>query len=301
MCGSYANNVFAASTVPGITATGRCPAPSYNGGGFGIFNSGNTTRGQTGRWQTVAPAGLELVGATASQFVSVGVNDGADYGGGFYWAGGGAGTNDQTPSTVGYHVRIPVELLRHAAGVREEQLLCPRAARRPDLLALRPGDERPGLQRAQRPLADDRLDQGNVAVRHVGRLAIRPLLALGEPQRAADRYHHVRAGRLDLASVRRAGDQPVRGHDSLRPGRGAADAQRERCGGRPGEPQQDGLHRQQHPDDLAQRSSRRAVDGRDAIRHGDGRRKPVRDRADRVHRRRRARRRRSPARAPKSR
>src|SRR5579859_2219892 len=78
VCGSYANNVFVSSTVPGITTTGRCPAPSYNGGGFGLFNSGTTTRGKSGRWQTVAPAGLELVGATASQLVSVGVNDGAD-------------------------------------------------------------------------------------------------------------------------------------------------------------------------------------------------------------------------------
>jgi hypothetical protein len=101
VCGSYGNNVFAASTVSGITTTGRCPAPSYNGGGFGLFNSGNTTKGQTGRWQTVAPGGLELVGATASQLVSVGVNDGSGYGGGFYWAGGGAGTNDQTPSSQG--------------------------------------------------------------------------------------------------------------------------------------------------------------------------------------------------------
>lgn len=83
VCGSYGNNVFAASTVSGITTTGRCPAPSYNGGGFGLFNSGNTTRGEAGRWQTVAPGGLELVGATASQIVSVGVNDGGDYGGRF--------------------------------------------------------------------------------------------------------------------------------------------------------------------------------------------------------------------------
>jgi hypothetical protein len=107
VCGSYANNVFAASTAPGITTTGQCPAPSYNGGGFGIFNSGNTTRGQTGRWQTATPAGLELVGASASQIVSVGVNDGSDYGGGFYWAGGGAETNDQTPSTVGFTFASP--------------------------------------------------------------------------------------------------------------------------------------------------------------------------------------------------
>lgn len=101
VCGSYANNVFVSSTVPGITATGRCPTPSYNGGGFGLFNSGTTTKGQSGRWQTTAPAGLQILGATASQLVSVGVNDGADYGGGFYWAGGGVGTNDKSPSTMG--------------------------------------------------------------------------------------------------------------------------------------------------------------------------------------------------------
>jgi hypothetical protein len=98
VCGSYGNNVFVSSTVPGITATGRCPTPSYNGGGFGLFNSGTTTKGQSGRWQTTAPAGLELVGATANQLVSVGVNDGADYGGGFYWAGGGAGPTTSRPA-----------------------------------------------------------------------------------------------------------------------------------------------------------------------------------------------------------
>ena len=100
VCGSYANNVFAANSVPGITATGQCPAPSYNGGGFSLFNSGTTTKGQTGQWQTTTPAGLELVGVTANQIISAGVNDGGDFGGGFYWAGGGAGTNDQTPSSV---------------------------------------------------------------------------------------------------------------------------------------------------------------------------------------------------------
>ena len=101
VCGSYGNNVFASGSVAGISATGRCPTPSYNGGGFGLFNSGNTTKGQSGRWQTTAPGGLELIGATASQLVSTGINDGSDYGGGFYWAGGGVGTNDQSPSTLG--------------------------------------------------------------------------------------------------------------------------------------------------------------------------------------------------------
>jgi len=101
VCGSYANNVFTSGSVPAISATGRCPTASYNGGGFGLFNSGNSTKGQAGRWQTATPAGLELVGATASQLVSYGINDDQDYGGGFYWAGGGVGTNDQSPSTLG--------------------------------------------------------------------------------------------------------------------------------------------------------------------------------------------------------
>ena len=101
VCGSYANNVFTSSSVPGITATGRCPAPSYNGGGFGLSPSGTTTKGQTGRWQTTTPPGLVLVGATASQLVSAGVNDGGSFGGGFYWAGGGTGANDQTQGTLG--------------------------------------------------------------------------------------------------------------------------------------------------------------------------------------------------------
>ena len=38
VCGSYANNVFARAQSPGITTTGQCPAPSYNGGGFGLYN-----------------------------------------------------------------------------------------------------------------------------------------------------------------------------------------------------------------------------------------------------------------------
>jgi len=101
VCGSYANNVFSSSSVPGISTTGRCPAPSYNGGGFSLFPSGTTTKGQTGRWQTTAPPGLVLVGATANQLVSAGVNDGGDFGGGFYWAGGGTGANDTTQGTLG--------------------------------------------------------------------------------------------------------------------------------------------------------------------------------------------------------
>jgi hypothetical protein len=101
VCGSYANNLFSSSVVPGISATGRCPAPSYNGGGFSLFPGGTTTKGQTGRWQTTTPPGLVLVGATANQLLSAGVNDGGQFGGGFYWAGGGTGANDTTQGTLG--------------------------------------------------------------------------------------------------------------------------------------------------------------------------------------------------------
>lgn len=130
VCGSYANNVFAASSVPGIATTGQCPAPSYNGGGFGLYNGGKTTKGQTGRWQTNTPPGLELVGATALQLVSTGVNDGADYGGGFYWAGGGAQTNDQTQGTKGMIFSSP-------SGYFGMQLVCGRGScTQPALLAV---------------------------------------------------------------------------------------------------------------------------------------------------------------------
>jgi hypothetical protein len=98
VCGSYSNNVFAGSSAPGIAATGLCPTTSYNGGGFGLFSTGTASQGQAARWQATAPSGLELTGAVANQIVSAGVNDGGDYGGGFYYAGGGPETNDQTPS-----------------------------------------------------------------------------------------------------------------------------------------------------------------------------------------------------------
>jgi hypothetical protein len=98
VCGSYSNNVFSASSAPGIAATGLCPTTSYNGGGFGMFSTGTASQGQAARWQANAPSGLEINGAVANQIVSAGLNDGGDYGGGFYYAGGGPETNDQTPS-----------------------------------------------------------------------------------------------------------------------------------------------------------------------------------------------------------
>jgi hypothetical protein len=96
-CGSsFANDVFASTTVSGITATAQCPTAAYNGAGFGLFNAGSTSKGQAGRWQANTPPGLEIVGATAAQISSTGINDNGDYGGGFYWSGGGLQTNNQT-------------------------------------------------------------------------------------------------------------------------------------------------------------------------------------------------------------
>ena len=52
-------------------------------------------RGQRTAWQANAPAGLMIVGASIPpSMISTGVNDGEQYGGGFYWAGGGAETHD---------------------------------------------------------------------------------------------------------------------------------------------------------------------------------------------------------------
>lgn len=96
VCGSYANHVFAAgSRVPGIRQSGTCPNPPYTANGFGLDSSGTSTRGETGRWQANTPAGLAIVGASTNSMVSAGLNNrGGDFGGGFYWAGGGVQTHD---------------------------------------------------------------------------------------------------------------------------------------------------------------------------------------------------------------
>jgi hypothetical protein len=96
VCGSYGNHAFAAGApVAGIRETGTCPNPPYTANGFGLYSSGTSTKGQTGRWQANAPSGLVIVGASTGSLVSTGLNDsGGEFGGGFYWAGGGAQTHD---------------------------------------------------------------------------------------------------------------------------------------------------------------------------------------------------------------
>ena len=103
VCGSYANNVFVSgSPVTGITQSGTCPNPPYTANGFGLDSSGTSTRGQTGRWQANAPAGLAIVGASTNSMVSAGLNNqGGDFGGGFYWAGGVQTHDGETALGVG--------------------------------------------------------------------------------------------------------------------------------------------------------------------------------------------------------
>jgi len=96
-CGPYANNVFQHAAVFGINTGGSCPNPPYSGGGLGISSAGShVAQGQNAHWQATAPSGLAIVGASVpnGSLVSAGVNDGQQYGGGFYWAGGGAQTHD---------------------------------------------------------------------------------------------------------------------------------------------------------------------------------------------------------------
>ena len=65
-----------------------------------ILTGPNTVpAGQRATWEADAPAGLSITGASIapSQMYSVHVDDGQGWGGGFYWAGGGAGASDTDP------------------------------------------------------------------------------------------------------------------------------------------------------------------------------------------------------------
>src|SRR5450755_667360 len=100
VCGSYANQVFARTPpVKGITVKGTCPNPPLTANGFALYSSGTSTRGTSAHWQASAPSGLAIVGASTNSMVSAGLNSpGGDFGGGFYWSGGGAQTHDSETS-----------------------------------------------------------------------------------------------------------------------------------------------------------------------------------------------------------
>jgi hypothetical protein len=99
VCGSNPNFwVFGSSSSnpAAIHVQAQCPVGSFNGAGLSIFMAGVASAGQAGRLQTNAPAGLTFTAANANQILSTGINDNEGWGGGFYWAGGGVETNDQT-------------------------------------------------------------------------------------------------------------------------------------------------------------------------------------------------------------
>ena len=103
--GNTSTGVFGHAAVFGINTLGICPAgPALNGWGLEISTAGNTVaNGQRAHWQATTPAGLVIVGASIpmDDLSSTGVDDGQQYGGGFYWSGGGANVNDTETSASG--------------------------------------------------------------------------------------------------------------------------------------------------------------------------------------------------------
>jgi hypothetical protein len=99
-CGFVANSVFQAVSAYGIQTQATCP-----GGGLLLATDVvNIKRGQNALWQATAPPGLliENVSIPAGALESEFVNDGnvGDYGGGFYWNGGGSNiTPSQTSAS----------------------------------------------------------------------------------------------------------------------------------------------------------------------------------------------------------
>ena len=98
-CGNGVNHIFAHAAALGINTSATCPGDPINGAGLAIQTAGNTVgQGQRATWQTSAPAGLMIVGASVYDMWSAGINDGDAYGGGFYWAGGESQAHDNESS-----------------------------------------------------------------------------------------------------------------------------------------------------------------------------------------------------------
>jgi hypothetical protein len=91
--------VFNHAAVFGINTSLYCPPGTNIPPGMTILTGQNTVaQGQHATWQATAPAGFVITGASIApgQLYSIGVNDGQGWGGGLYWAGGGAETFDST-------------------------------------------------------------------------------------------------------------------------------------------------------------------------------------------------------------
>jgi hypothetical protein len=97
-CGA---NVFSHHAAFGINTTIYCPPGTNIPPGMTIAPGPNTVAaGTRASWEADAPAGLTITGASIApnQMYSIHINDGQSWGGGFYWAGGGAPTYDSTTS-----------------------------------------------------------------------------------------------------------------------------------------------------------------------------------------------------------
>ena len=95
-CGA---DVFGHHAAFGINTLMYCPPGTNTPPGISILTGPNTVpAGERAAWEADAPAGLVITGASIApyQMYSIHIDDGQGWGGGFYWAGGGAGTSDNT-------------------------------------------------------------------------------------------------------------------------------------------------------------------------------------------------------------
>ena len=134
--------------------------------------------------------------------------------------------NDTRPRAACGWLPISIELLRVAAGVRQANCTAASPARHRQ--RSRSTSVRRSARALPRPLGFGRPRGGSGARGRSssGATRRRAVLAVREPQRAADQHDHVGPGRLELASVRGAADQPAGRHEPVRPGRAAADVER---------------------------------------------------------------------------
>ncbi|MDQ6730147.1 MAG: hypothetical protein M3022_07575 [Actinomycetota bacterium] len=94
-CGLGPNQVFGHASVFGISATQTCGGQPF-GPYVELRTNGNAVpAGARATWQALAPAGLLINNVAIPSFSSAGVNDGKQYGGGFYWQGSGYALHDQ--------------------------------------------------------------------------------------------------------------------------------------------------------------------------------------------------------------
>jgi len=93
-CGA---SVFQHAAVFGLNTLEYCPSGTNAPPGMSIMTGGNkVSAGTRATWQANAPSGIAITGASVAtnQMYSIHINDGTGWGGGFYWSGGGAQTDN---------------------------------------------------------------------------------------------------------------------------------------------------------------------------------------------------------------